>query len=166
MKSARYWIDHLDLQKHPEGGFFKEVYRSDEILSAEHLPGRYKGDRCFSTAIYFLITADDYSKFHKIKSDEIWHFYEGDPLNLYVLGNNHQRLDQFCLGKDLEKGQQMQLTIPKNHWFGARLAVDFGYALVGCTVAPGFDFADFEMADREKLTTAFPQHKKIINMLT
>ena len=166
MKSAQYWIDHLDLRKHPEGGFFKEVYRSDETLSGAHLPERYKGDRCFSTAIYFLITAGDYSRFHKIKSDEIWHFYEGNPLSLYVLHNEDHRLDHFSLGREVAYGQQLQLTIPKNHWFGAALAVDRGYALVGCTVAPGFDFTDFEMADRQELITTFPQHKTIINMLT
>lgn len=166
MKSARYWIDHLDLQKHPEGGFFKEVYRCDETLSEAHLPERYQGDRCFSTAIYFLITANDHSKFHRIKSDEIWHFYEGDPLDLYVLNDNSGEVDQSRLGRDPEDGQQMQLLLPKNRWFGAKIAGAGNYSLVGCTVAPGFDFADFEMADRQELITTFPQHQKIINMLT
>ena len=166
MKSARYWIDHLDLQKHPEGGFFKEVYRCDETLSERHLPERYQGDRCFSTAIYFLITANDHSNFHRIKSDEIWHFYEGDPLDLYVLNDISGEVDQFRLGRDPEDGQQMQLLLPKNRWFGAKMARAGAYSLVGCTVAPGFDFADFEMADRQELITTFPQHQKIINVLT
>ena len=166
MKSAQYWIDHLNLQEHPEGGFFKEVYRSDETVAGGGLPDRYNGDRCFSTAIYFLITANNCSKFHKIKSDETWHFYEGNPLNIYVLNSDDQRLDHFLLGRDIENGQQFQLTIPKNHWFGASLAVERGYALVGCTVAPGFDFTDFEMAGQQALITAFPRHQTIIEMLT
>ena len=166
MKNAQYWIDHLDLQKHPEGGFFKEVYRSDEIVPGAHLPERYQSDRCFSTAIYFLITAGDHSKFHKIKSDELWHFYEGDPLDLYLLNDTSGEVNRFRMGRDPENGQQMQLAIPKNRWFGAKLAVSRGYSLVGCTVAPGFDFADFEMAGRQELITTFPQHQKIINMLT
>lgn len=166
MKSAEYWIGHLGLQKHPEGGFFKEVYRSNELFPGARLPERYQGDRCFSTSIYFLITANDHSKFHKIKSDETWHFYEGSPLNLFVLDNDTQGLGQFRLGREPENGEQMQLTIPKNHWFAAKLATDHGYSLVGCTVAPGFDFADFEMAERQQLITTFPQHQKTINMLT
>ena len=166
MKSAQYWIDHLGLEKHPEGGFFREIYRSDEIHSRAYLPKRYGGDRCFSTAIYFLIKSDDCSKFHKIKSDEVWHFYEGGPLNIYVLNNENKSLDQLCLGREPAHGQHLQLTVPKNHWFGAKLAVNEGYALVGCTVAPGFDFADFEMGDPKSLMTTFPKHKNIINMLT
>ena len=166
MKSAQYWIDHLDLQRHPEGGFFKETYRSDEQFTGGHLPSRYQGDRSFSTAIYFLITDSDCSKLHRIKSDETWHFYEGQPLTIYVLAEEEVSIRKFHLGRDLENGQQMQLTIPKNCWFGAKLSVNEGYALVGCTVAPGFDFTDFEMADRKKLITTFPQHQKIINTLT
>ena len=165
MKTAEYWIERLEMQSHPEGGYFREMYRSDEKISKNALPSRYKGDRNFSTSIYFLLKQDQFSNFHRIKSDETWHFYQGDPLELYVI-NPDGGLNKNLLGPELDQKQYMQLTIPRGHWFGGKVKAGGSYTLVGCTVAPGFHFDDFEMGKRNKLTNLFPQHEHIIKELT
>ncbi len=168
--SAEYWIDKLKLEKHPEGGYFREVYRSDEYVSSEALPERFKGERCFATSIYFLLCNDNISAFHRIKSDETWHFYYGDSVNIFII-NEKGALVITNLGNNPEKHETLQFTVPKNCWFAASVADDikkesFGYSLVGCTVAPGFDFADFEMADREELLLSFPEYEEAIIRFT
>jgi predicted cupin superfamily sugar epimerase len=150
MNSAKYWIEKLDLTKHPEGGYFKEVYRSDEYMPKTALPARYRAKRNFATSIYFLLEGKEFSSFHRIQSDETWHFYVGSTLELYVL-NADGSLTTYLLGRNLEKGESLQVTIPQNHWFGARVVDATGFALLGCTVAPGFHFDDFELAERSKL---------------
>lgn len=164
MKSAAYWIEQLNLLEHPEGGFYKETYRSEETISSTGLPERFKGDRNFSTAIYFLLRSQDRSVFHRIKSDELWHYHAGSVLNIYVL--QHNALTTHKLGPDIEAGQSLQIIIPANCWFGAKVADAGTYTLAGCTVSPGFDFQDFEIADREKLYQTFPQQRSIIDLLT
>lgn len=164
MKPAAYWIEHLGLQAHPEGGFYKETYRSAEVASAMGLPSRFNGDRNLSTAIYFLLRSQDRSVFHRIKSDELWHYYAGSTLHIYVLMND--ALVTHKLGPCVEKGETFQVVIPAGCWFGAKVANEESYTLAGCTVSPGFDFRDFEMADREKLHQTFPQHRTIIDLLT
>jgi predicted cupin superfamily sugar epimerase len=165
MSTANYWIDKLKLAKHPEGGYFKEVYRSKEMFAKKSLPDRYEGERSFSTSIYFLLKSDEFSSFHRIKSDETWHFYEGTTLELYVL-NQHNIITKHLLGRDLEEKEQLQVTIPRDHWFGARVKDPNSYTLAGCTVAPGFHFDDFELADRKSMLEQFPEHKDIIRALT
>lgn len=165
MKTAQYWIEILELVKHPEGGYYKEVYRSDENIYKNALPSRYSGDRNVATSIYFLINGDEFSSFHRIQSDETWHFYQGTTLELLVI-DDHGKLMVFKLGVDLEAGEQLQHTIPRNHWFAARVIDKGSYTLVGCTVAPGFHFDDFELAERSKLIGQFPKHKKLIEELT
>ena len=160
-----YWIEKLGLTKHPEGGYFREVYRSDEKLTQVSLPARYSGDRSIATSIYFLLGGKEFSSVHRIQSDETWHFYPGSTLELFVL-DNLGKVTQYLLGQDIESGELLQVTILRNHWFGARVADKESFALLGCTVAPGFHFDDFELADRMKLTAEFPQHKAIINELT
>jgi predicted cupin superfamily sugar epimerase len=164
MKPAEYWITHLSLQSHPEGGFYKETYRSKENISAHALPDRFKGDRNFSTAIYFLLRSQDRSMFHRIKSDELWHFYAGTSLSIYVLTN--EKLVVHTLGTEPDKGDSLQIVIPANCWFGAKVNGESSYTLAGCTVAPGFDFQDFELADRTILLKEFPHHRDVIEMLT
>lgn len=165
MNKANGWIEKLKLEKHPEGGYFKEVYRSAEKLDADSLPARYSSDRNMATSIYFLLKGDEFSSFHRIQSDETWHFYAGSTLELFVLENDG-KLTRFLLGQNIEVGEHLQLTIPRNHWFGARVVDAKSYSLLGCTVAPGFHFDDFELADRSKLTEEFPVHKEIIRELT
>jgi uncharacterized protein len=164
MHSAEYWINHLDLQAHPEGGFYKETYRSDENISVAGLPDRFPGSRCFSTAIYFLLRSEDRSMFHRIKSDELWHFHAGSSLSIYVLDS--YGLSIIKLGANVEAGESLQVVIPAGCWFGAKVNEPDSYVLAGCTVSPGFDFNDFELADRKNLLDDFPHHEDVVTMLT
>lgn len=162
---ARFWIEYLGLLPHPEGGYYREVYRSAESMLAEHLPPRYGGGRAFSTAIYYLLEHPDFSAFHRIKSDEIWHFYDGSPLILWQIDPSGG-LRALRLGRDPTQGEQPMRVVPAGCWFAASLEHPQSFALVGCTVAPGFDFADFELAEREALLRQFPQHQALIERLT
>jgi predicted cupin superfamily sugar epimerase len=165
MKNAQYWINKLGLSPHIEGGYFKETYRSAENISRRALPERFGGDRSISTAIYFLLRSNDFSAFHLIKQDELWHFYTGGTLMLHIIdwkGN----YSQIKLGKNFDDGEVFQAKVPYGSWFGANLESHNSFALVGCTVAPGFDFADLEFAERDVLVHLFPQHRQIIEQLT
>jgi hypothetical protein len=164
-KNAVYWIEKLQLSAHPEGGYFRETYRSQEQVRATHLPVRFDGDRSFSTAIYFLLESHQVSAFHRIKSDEMWHFYAGSSLTIYVI-DQQGKLSQVKLGNYVEKGEAFQAVVPAGYWFGAAVSNAAAYALVGCTVAPGFNFNDFEMAERAQLLKEYPQHESIISKLT
>lgn len=165
MKSADYWINHLNLTKHPEGGYFKESYRATESVEGEHLPARFTGSRAFSTAIYFLLTGDECSRFHRIKSDEGWHFYTGSGLTIYII-DKAGKLSSIMLGDNTDAGEVFQAVVPAECWFGAVVNDPGAYALVGCTVSPGFDFHDFELADRTPLIAQYPEHWEIIKKLT
>ena len=165
MKTAEYYIKTLGLQKHPEGGWFKEVYRSDEEIAGEHLPERYTGARHHSTSIYFLLTSDTFSAFHRIKSDELWHFYEGSPVTIYMIGSEGN-YSEITLGRNIENGEVLQCVIPHGVWFGAKVNSADSFCLVGCTVAPGFHFDDFELGEREELLKKFPERSEIIKTLT
>jgi predicted cupin superfamily sugar epimerase len=159
------WIRRLHLHPHPEGGYYAETYRSPEEIAAAHLPGRYAGNRTFATAIYFLVKGGSFSSLHRIQSDELWHFYAGSCLSVFSIdpaGN----LAEIRLGPDAEAGETFQGVVKAGDWFGSRVDDPHGYALVGCTVAPGFDFADFELADRQALIRQFPQHAEVIRSLT
>lgn len=154
----------LQLQPHPEGGFYKETYRSTDSIPSQALPANFKGDRAYSTAIYFLLQQGDYSAFHKIESDECWHFYEGGTLLIHIID---QQGTYSCirLGKKISEGEVFQHVVPARSWFASEPAPGVAFSLVGCTVSPGFDFADFEMANKQTLPTQFPQHLAIINRL-
>jgi predicted cupin superfamily sugar epimerase len=163
--TAEYWIKQLKLEAHPEGGYFKEVYRAAEFIQKKGLPGRYSGFRSFSTSIYFLLTGDQFSAFHRLKSDEVWHFYQGDPLVIHILTGNGKSLSVH-LGPDLSKKQYLQFAIPRGAWFAAQPLNKNGFSLLGCTVAPGFDFDDFELGGRELLIRAYPKSADLINQFT
>jgi len=165
MKSAEYWIDKLGLKRHQEGGYFTESYRSDESHSSTCLPARYKSDRSFGTAIYFLLKERSFSAFHRLQSDETWHFYTGSPIEIFVLTNAGD-LEHFLIGNNPEAGEVFQLTISRGQWFAARLVNQSSFGLIGCTVAPGFQFDDFELAERKKLAAKFPRHSQLICELT
>jgi len=164
MQPAAYWIDNLDLKPHPEGGFYKETYRATENIPGAALAGRFNGARSFSTAIYFLLRSQDKSLFHRIKSDELWHFHAGSTLAIYVLSEKGLALHK--LGSRLDEGDTLQVVVPANTWFGAKVVDGNAYTLAGCTVAPGFDFQDFEMATTAQLLNDFPSHREIIHQLT
>lgn len=163
-RGAAYWIDALGLIEHPEGGYFKETYRSDESLEASALPGRYERARKVSTSIYFLLTDEKVSNFHRLNSDEIWHFHAGGTGRVHFISpdGNYYFKDMGAL-HDL--GQQFQLVIPKHSWFAAEV-IEGDFLLVGCTVAPGFEFADFELAQREDLTGQHPNLSELIDRFT
>jgi predicted cupin superfamily sugar epimerase len=165
MNDAQYWIDRLDLEPHVEGGYFKETYRADENIGSHALPERFSGDRSFCTAIYFLLHNRDFSAFHRVKQDELWHFYTGDTLLLHII-NQQGNYSQIRLGMNFDDGEVFQAMVPKGSWFGANLKTQDSFALVGCTVAPGFDYADLEIARRDVLVKLFPKHRQIIERLT
>lgn len=158
-------IERLHLQPHPEGGYYRQTYQAADLLSAGGLPDRYTGARAASTTIYFLLRDDEVSRLHRLASDEVWHFYFGDPLVIHVITPEGERSDQ-VLGHDFWSGQQPQFVVPQGCWFGAAMREPGGFALVGNTVAPAFDFDDFELADRVRLTSAWPQHADLIRRLT
>ena len=148
-----------------EGGAFHEVYRAELILPKSALPLFFQGPRPAATHIYFLLTKGQFSAFHRIASDEIWHFYFGDPLIIHELGHNG-RLTEHRLGQNPDKGVSFQTVVRAGSWFASAPAQDSEYALVGCTVAPGFDFAEFELAKRETLTAQYPDHTGLIKQFT
>lgn len=162
--TADYFVKHLQLQPHPEGGFFKETYRSNGIISSECLSADFNGNRNYSTAIYFLLEKGDYSAFHRIASDECWHFYEGGTLLVHMI-DEEGKYSCIHLGRKIDEGETFQFVVPANSWFASEPAPGTEFTLVGCTVAPGFDFADFEMADEKTLINQFPQYKTIIERL-
>jgi len=166
--SASYYVQSLKLQPHPEGGYFAETYRAEECIPAGALPARFGGERAFGTAIYFLLENHHVSALHRIQADEIWHFYAGGPLEVFVI-NPDASLRVIRLGNRPDQGEVFQAVVPAGCWFGAKPAGatdSAGFSLVGCTVAPGFDFADFEMGSRAALLIEFPQHRAVIEMLT
>ncbi|MBC8042677.1 MAG: cupin domain-containing protein [Rhizobacter sp.] len=169
-KPASFWIEHLNLVPHVEGGYYRETYRSADTLQAYSLPLSFGTERVMSTAIYFLLEGKSFSALHRIKSDELWHFYAGHPLSIYVL-NGEVKPTEIRLGNDPEKGEVFQAVVKAGSWFGSAVhnPVSYGippYSLVGCTVAPGFDFRDFEMGEREQLIQTYPQHETLIKNLT
>jgi predicted cupin superfamily sugar epimerase len=164
MEAAQQWIERLNLEPHPEGGWYRQTYRASLMLPHAALPG-FAGDRAASTAIYFLLEGDQFSAFHRLRSDEVWHFYAGSGLVVHVITPNGEH-QQILLGSNAASGEQFQGVVPAGCWFGSSLRQPNTYALVGCTVAPGFDFADFEMAKREELAAQYPQHRNIIKRLT
>jgi hypothetical protein len=150
-------IDHLQLSPHPEGGYFRETYRAPESIAHSALPLRFQGERQFSTAIYFLLPNPGQSYLHRIAADEVWHFYLGGPLTIVQMHPDHG-LQEIQLGQNLLAGEVLQWVVPAGWWFGATCSQPQGYSLVGCTVAPGFDFADFEMAERQSLQAEMAHH--------
>ena len=160
--TAQTYIQTLQLQAHPEGGFYRETYRSKLMTDAV---GPENDRRHVSTGIYFLIEHGNFSAFHKIKSDEMWHFYAGQALEIFELSETGQRS---CtrLGPDTMSGEALQHVVVANTWFASRVADGGTFSLVGCTVAPGFDFRDFYLADRQSLTAKFPHHRQLILELT
>lgn len=164
MNKIQELITQYKLQPHPEGGWYAQTYKSREIIPAHALPSRFGGDRAFSTAIYFLLEQGNFSAFHRIKSDECWHFYSGDPLEIFILQPNRGP-DLIVMGNDGSRGQLFQYVVPAQCWFASRPAMGSRFCFVGCTVAPGFDFADFELANAKELEEQFPGHAGIIRDL-
>ena len=164
-KSAEFWIKKLDLISHPEGGYYKETYRSQEKIIPEALPQQFTDPRDMCTAIYFLLKSDQVSSFHRIKSDEIWTFHTGSSLTIHTI-NPEGKYKKRLVGPDPDNGETLQYVVKAGCWFGATVNNPNSFSLVGCIVSPGFDYHDFELADQQKLLLQFPQHASIINKLT
>lgn len=162
-EKAKYYIQKLQLNKHPEGGYYREIYRSGEIIFID-APNQNR-KRNVSTSIYFLLEGSQKSKFHKLKSDELWHFYDGTAVKIYIL-DGKGKLTETMIGRDIENGELFQTTIGKNNWFAAEVMDKRSFTLIGCTVSPGFDFSDFELAKRANLLNKFPDHKELILRFT
>jgi hypothetical protein len=162
-------ISQLELQPLPgEGGRFAETYRSAEIIPGAALPERYGGnDRTLGTAIYYLLTdeAESYTALHRLRGDEIYHFYLGDAVEMLLLfaDGSNQRV---CLGQDLAAGERVQFVVPAGVWQGSRLQLGGSYALLGTTMAPGFDPEDFELGGRAELMERYPAERECIRSLT
>lgn len=160
-----YYIEHLKLLPHPEGGYYKETFRSKGIIPKNSLPEGFAGDRNFSTSIYFLLPGNTFSAIHRIHSDETWYYHAGNSLELWMLCDGGS-LSKVIIGPNLEKGEVIQYTVPADCWFASKSLQADGFTLVGCQVAPGFDFEDFVLADREILVHQFPQYREFILAFT
>ncbi|TCP29615.1 hypothetical protein EV207_10969 [Scopulibacillus darangshiensis] len=158
------WVSKLGLTPHPEGGYYKETFKSREVISDKELDVDFTGNRKLYTSIYFLLTSNDVSHFHRLKSDELWYFHGGSPLSIHVIHENGQ-YDEIKLGINLEKGEVPQALVPKNSIFGSSVMEKDTYSLVGCMVSPGFDFQDFELFTQDELLLKYPGHKDIIMKL-
>ncbi len=162
-KEVEYLKDRLDLSELPgEGGYYKETYRSDKMII---LPSETDGERSISTSIYYLLDGTQFSAFHRLMSDEIWHFYTGSSVTLYII-SKMEILSEVKLGSNIEKGEHFQVQVRAGSWFAATVNNKSSYALLGCTVSPGFDYLDFELGDRKKLIEMYPQHRSTIERLT
>jgi uncharacterized protein len=154
-RNAEYYCRNLELLPHPEGGFYKEVYRCENTFNVN---GK---ERACSTAIYFLIEKNNFSAFHRIKSDELWHFYAGDALEVIEI-HSDGKLRVTAVGSCIGKNEKLLHVVPAGTWFASRVKQGGEFSLAGCTVSPGFDFEDFEMGSREELIRSFPEHSQLI----
>ena len=157
-------VRKFQLLPHPEGGYYKETYRSAEQIPGKALPQRFPGTRSFATAIYFLLEKNNFSAFHRIQSDECWHFYAGDTLHVHVIHPDGV-YELLPLGNNLAKNEMFQAMVPAGSWFASETAPGGNFSFVGCTVAPGFDFADFELARASALSAQFPSKRELITRL-
>lgn len=161
MNTAEYWIQHLDLKPHPEGGFYKEEYRSSVEIPHKDLPVGYKSARKIATSIYYLLRSEDISKLHRLRSDELWYYHAGSPISVVYIdaeGKKHKNI----LGGRPDKAEKLSMLIPGGCIFCAEVPQKESYSLVSCVVAPGFEFEDFEMFDKDDLLQAYPNHAELI----
>lgn len=166
MMTAEQIIELFGMKPLPhEGGYCVETYRCGEIITQTALPVRYAGERSLSTAILYLITPDEFSALHRIKTDEIFHFYLGDSATMLQLHPDGSG-EVITLGQDILSGQRVQVTVPKNTWQGCRVNEGGKFALMGCTAAPGFEFEDFELGKRQELLSRYPNQRDLILRLT
>ena len=162
---AKEIINHFNLTPHPEGGYFKEIYRSKGTIQSENLASYFNGNRNYCTSIYFLLTANKFSAFHKINQDEIWHFYTGTTLKLHMISPDGD-YNFVLIGNNFNQNEIPQFTVPAHYYFAAEILTKNSFAFVGCTVSPGFDFKDFVLPSCKELSKEFPKHAKIIAELT
>ncbi|GIP59846.1 cupin domain-containing protein [Paenibacillus sp. FSL W8-0186] len=162
--NAQYYISKLGLLPHPEGGYYKRTFESEEQTSDQELSVEFEGKRKLYTSIYFLLGSDDISHFHRLKSDELWYYHAGSPLTVHVIDEDGV-YKEYKLGIDLENGEVPQVLVPKNSIFGSSVKDEDTFSLVGCMVSPGFEFQDFELFTQDELLAKYPQHQDIIMKL-
>ncbi|MFD0589433.1 cupin domain-containing protein [Paenibacillus sp. GCM10027627] len=162
--SPDYWISNLGLLPHPEGGYYRRTYQGEEKISDQELSVQFDGHRMLYTSIYFLLRSQDISHFHRLKSDELWYYHAGSPLTVHVIHENGT-YEEIKLGKNLENNETMQYLVPKNSIFGSSVLEPDTFSLVGCMVAPGFDFQDFELFTQKELLALYPEHHEVIQKM-
>lgn len=165
LRDAGYWIAALGLTPHPEGGHYRESWRAAECIAAAGLPGRFAGPRALGTAIYYLLAAGESSRLHRLRADEVWHLLDGGPLSLHLLDSGGGRRT-LALAHEAGPDRSPQQVVPHGSWFAAEVDPGTSFALVSCTVTPGFEFEDFELGDRAALLEAHPQHAGFIRRFT
>jgi uncharacterized protein len=158
------WIDHLGLTAHPEGGYFKEVYRNKNEISDKELTTKYSGNRNLATSIYFMLKSGQVSMLHRLKSDEIWYFHYGSPVLVHIFSETDYK--KYFLGNEFKSGQVQQLIIPAGSVFGAEVKDKDSFSIFSCMVTPGFHFDDFELISRQEMIKKFPEIEQIINRIT
>jgi len=157
------WIQYLGLTPHPEGGYFKEIYRNENLISDVELMQTYSGKRNLASSIYFMLESGQVSKLHRLKSDEIWYFHYGAPIKVHVFDNQYST---YVLGTNYQLNDLLQLIIPAGAIFGAEVIGTEAFGIVGCMVSPGFHFDDFEFVSFQEMKTLFPTYESIIEKLT
>ena len=160
-QDPQYYISKLGLEPHPEGGYFKRTFESQEQITDQELTVDFEGKRMLYTSIYFLLTSNDVSHFHRLQSDELWYYHAGSPLSVHMIDENGE-YTEYKLGLDLENGEVPQVLVPKNTIFGSSVKDRETFSLVGCMVSPGFEYQDFELFTQEELLLKYPEHKEII----
>jgi predicted cupin superfamily sugar epimerase len=158
---AKQLREYFNLIPHPEGGFYCRTYQSTELIHEECLPLRFSGERHYSTSIYYLLEDTQYSAFHRLLSDELWHFYAGSPLNIYMI-DERGSFELATLGNNFTNGEVFQAVVKAGNWFAAQPVRPGSFSFVGCTLSPGFDFSDIVYADPDNLSHDFPQHEQLI----
>jgi uncharacterized protein len=164
LNKVDYWVSKLGMSRHPEGGYFKETFKSEEHISDSELSVNFEGKRKLYTSIYFLLTSDDVSHFHRLKSDELWYYHGGSSLSIHIIDESGE-YKEIKLGMNLDAGEIPQVLVKKNSIFGSSVSEKDTCSLVGCMVSPGFEFQDFELFTQEELMKVYPQHKEIIMKL-
>ncbi|WP_342431623.1 cupin domain-containing protein [Neobacillus sp. FSL H8-0543] len=158
------WVSKLGLLPHPEGGYFKQTFQSEESTSDSELSVNFEGQRKLYTSIYFLLSSKDVSHFHRLKSDELWYYHAGSPLTVHVIHENGD-YEEMKVGMNLDQGERPQILVKKNSIFGSSVMEKNTCSLVGCMVSPGFEFQDFELFTQAELVEKYPQHEEIIMKL-
>lgn len=164
LNKVDYWVSKLGMKPHPEGGYYKETFQSEEQIGDSELSVNFEGERKLYTSIYFLLTSDDVSHFHRLKSDELWYYHGGSSLSIHVIDESGE-YKEIKLGMNLDAGEVPQVLVKKNSIFGSSISEMDTCSLVGCMVSPGFEFQDFELFTQEELMRDYPQHKQIIMKL-
>lgn len=163
--NMNYWISHLNLQPHPEGGFYSEIYKSKSYIPEKLTEGKFNGKRSYMTSIYFLLSYDNFSAFHRLKQDELWSFHAGSSINVHIIDEDGT-YSKNKVGLKLHEGETPQFLIKAGQWFSYNVEEPNGFTVVGCAVAPGFEFADFELGYRDQLIKKYPHLKDIITRYT